>query len=57
MEVNILVGLSASTLVEDLILNGLIIPRPQGVKYNLTIQQGGWNTGEYNSFQWGSINP
>jgi hypothetical protein len=57
MSVDLLVGLTASTLVEDLIMNDLIIPRPQGVKYNLTIQQGGWNTMLWDQGQWGTPNP
>ena len=57
MTVNILVGLAASTIVYDLITNGYILPRPQGVLYNITIQQGGWNSGEWDTFQFGAINP
>lgn len=57
MSVNILVGLSTSTIVQDLITNGYIIPRPQGVLYNITIQQGGWNTMLWNQGQWGTPNP
>lgn len=53
MTVSLLVGLSASTIVEDLITNGYIIPRPQGVLYNITIQSVGWNTESWGSAPWG----
>jgi hypothetical protein len=58
MSVGIAVGLTASTIVQDLILNGYVIPRPQGVLYQITIQAGGWNaSGEWNTFEYGSVNP
>ena len=57
MSVNIIVGLAASTILQDLILNGYVIPRPQGVLYNITIQAGGWNAGQWNTFQYGSVSP
>jgi len=58
MSVSLTVGLTASTLVQDLILQGLIIPRPQGVLYLITIEAGGWNaSGEWNTFEFGSVNP
>lgn len=49
MSVSFLITLNASTLVIDLITNGLIIPIPQGVEYSYTIQQGGWNSFGWNS--------
>lgn len=57
MTVDFAVGLTTSTLIEDLITNGYIIPRPQGVLYNITIATGGYNSGQWNTFQFGSINP
>ena len=57
MTVSILAGLTASTIVQDLITQGYVIPRPQGVLYNITIESGGWNSGEWNTFEYGSINP
>jgi hypothetical protein len=52
MSVSFLIWLSASTIVLDLIINGLIIPRPQGVQYSYTIQQETWNSSEWNTFSW-----
>ena len=57
MTVNLLVGLAASTITQDLITNGYIIPRPQGVLYRITIEAGGWNTMQWNAGQWGTVNP
>jgi hypothetical protein len=58
MTVNVLVGLAASTLTQDLITNGYVIPRPQGVLYRITIESGGWNaSGEWDTFEYGSVNP
>lgn len=57
MTVSIVVGLTPSSIIQDLITNGYIIPRPQGVMYTITIETGGWNTGEWNQFTWGNPNP
>ncbi len=55
MTVSFLAGLTTSTLVQDLILNGYIIPRPQGVLYSIALLTSGWNTGQWNAFQYGSL--
>lgn len=60
MTVAIFVAGSFSSIIQDLILNGYIIPRPQGVLYTITMATlpmlgfdrndayvAGWDTGKY----------
>ena len=57
MTLDIQVGIAASTIVEDLITNGYIIPCPQAVLYTIALVTGGWNSFEWNAGQYGTVNP